>query len=112
MANMTNREVTERYGRAIVERDLDTMDQLRHADYVSEYPQSGERIRGTANARAMHEHYPGGLPRSESNKIHGGEDTGSPHRSGLSCISREPATCIRLWCPSSMRAKIVRGISQ
>ena len=74
MGNMTNREVAERYGRAIVERDLDTMDQLRHADYVSEYPQSGERIRGTANARAMHEHYPGGLPRSEADKIHGGED--------------------------------------
>ena len=74
MANLTNREVAERYARAIVERDLDAQDQLRHPDYVSEYPQSGERIRGAANVRAILEHFPGGIPSGEVAKLHGGED--------------------------------------
>jgi hypothetical protein len=33
-----------------------------HEDYVEEYPQSGERIRGKQNARTMYENYPGGIP--------------------------------------------------
>ena len=54
---------------AIFERVADTMN--RHAwseleelfteDYVEEYPQSGEVIRGSRNARASRENYPGGL---------------------------------------------------
>jgi len=54
---------------AIFERLADAMN--RHAwseleelfteDYVEEYPQSGEVIRGSRNARASRENYPGGL---------------------------------------------------
>jgi hypothetical protein len=33
--------------------------ELRHPDYILEMPQSGERIRGRDNMRAMQEHYPG-----------------------------------------------------
>jgi len=33
-----------------------------HDDYVEEYPQSGERIRGKQTARTVNENYPGGLP--------------------------------------------------
>jgi len=58
VTEMSNREVIERYARAHVDHDYDMMDQLRHADYVGEYPQSGERIRGTANVRAIMENYP------------------------------------------------------
>ena len=39
--------------RAIMENDLDTPDSLHHADHVAELPQSGERTRGVANARAV-----------------------------------------------------------
>lgn len=74
MANMTNREVIERYGRAITERDEETMAQLRHPDYVAEWPQSGERIRGSANARAIDENYPGGLGVAAEQRILGSED--------------------------------------
>ena len=61
MTQLSNREIFERYVRAIVKRDLAEMDRLRHPDYVSEWPQSGERVRGPANARAIDENYPGGL---------------------------------------------------
>src|SRR5947209_16312875 len=41
---------------------------------VIEYPQSGERIRGWANIRAVAENYPGGLPKDVAGKVHGSED--------------------------------------
>jgi ketosteroid isomerase-like protein len=74
VSEKSNREVVERYVQAMLERDLDGMDQLRHPDYVSEYPQSGERIRGPKNARAILEHYPGGLPPAANPVLRGGED--------------------------------------
>ena len=76
MSEMSNREVVERYLRAMIERDFETEAQLRHADFVTEYPQSRERIRGAANARAITEHYPGGLEagRIDTKALHGSED--------------------------------------
>ena len=56
---MGNRQVVERFMRAIADDDFDTMDTLIHDDYVQDYPQSGERIRGRANHRAVIENYPG-----------------------------------------------------
>src|SRR5438067_12741981 len=41
---------------------------------VIEYPQSGERIRGWANIRAVAENYPGGLKKDVAGKVHGSED--------------------------------------
>lgn len=58
---MGNREVVERYTRAVNDNDLDTQDELSHDDYLARWPQSGEVIRGRANRRAIVEHYPGGL---------------------------------------------------
>jgi hypothetical protein len=43
-------------------------------DMVTEYPQSGERIRGWANMRAIAENYPGGLPKDMAGKVIGSED--------------------------------------
>ncbi len=74
MSEPSNRDVIERYARAITERDSETMARLRHPDYVAEWPQSGERVRGSANARAIDEHYPGGLGVAERKAIHGSED--------------------------------------
>src|SRR5207249_3795783 len=74
VSDKTNREVVERYVRAIMEGDLDTQDELRHADFVSEWPQSRERIRGSANLRAIAANYPGGLAQGETKALHGSED--------------------------------------
>lgn len=56
---MGNRQVVERYARALAENDLDAQDELVHDDYLGRYPQSGEVIRGRANRRAILENYPG-----------------------------------------------------
>ncbi len=42
-------------------QDWAALSEVLHPDYVEEYPQSGERIRGLDNLRAILEHYPGGL---------------------------------------------------
>jgi ketosteroid isomerase-like protein len=58
---MGNRQVVERYARAASEDDFDAQDALIHDDYILDFPQSGERIRGRVNRRAMVEQYPGRL---------------------------------------------------
>ena len=55
-----NRAIVERYAAALP-GDFAALSMLRHPDFVEEWPQSGERIRGHANYQAIHEHYPGGL---------------------------------------------------
>lgn len=55
-------EFFRRYIRAISDRDFAALEQMIHADYVLDYPQSGERFRGFAAFRAQLENYPGGLP--------------------------------------------------
>ncbi len=47
--------------RAIVDKDFDAQGDLVTDDFVDEMPQSGERIRGRGNARAIAEGYPGGV---------------------------------------------------
>lgn len=69
MAELTNREVVERFVQAMKVEDLDRAEQYLAEDVVEDYPQSGERIRGRANRRAVVENYPG---RAES-VIHPGE---------------------------------------
>ena len=56
-----NRAIVERYARALP-GDFETLASLRHANFVEEWPQSGERIRGHANYQLIHKNYPGGLP--------------------------------------------------
>ncbi len=53
------REVFERYVEVLNRQDWGELDNLLHADYVEEYPQSGERIRGIANIKALMSNYPG-----------------------------------------------------
>jgi hypothetical protein len=40
----------------------ETLTRLRTEDFIEDWPQTGERIRGDAKYRAVHENYPGGLP--------------------------------------------------
>ncbi len=53
------REVFERYVEVLNRQDWGELDNLLHADYVEEYPQSGERIRGIANIKPLMSNYPG-----------------------------------------------------
>ena len=70
----TNREIVDRFVQALVDNDLDAQQEMSHPDIVIEWPQSGERVRGAANARAIDENYPGGLPTAEPRRVIGGED--------------------------------------
>jgi hypothetical protein len=42
-------------------RDWDALDACHHPDYIEDWPQSRERVRGPENARRTLENYPGGV---------------------------------------------------
>jgi SnoaL-like domain len=74
MPERTNEEVIRAYLQAIVSNDAATQARLRDPDWFVDYPQSGERIRGHANERAIADHYPGGLPEVDPGRLVGSED--------------------------------------
>jgi ketosteroid isomerase-like protein len=74
MSERTNEEVVRAYMQALVVNDADALARLRDPDWVLDYPQSGERIRGHANDRAIADHYPGGLPEVDPGRFVGSED--------------------------------------
>jgi ketosteroid isomerase-like protein len=55
----TNREIVDRFVKALFSGDFDTQDQFLAEGVIEDFPQSGERIRGKANRRAIGENYPG-----------------------------------------------------
>lgn len=55
------RTALERHWAASVAGDLDTEHEIYHDDVLVEYPQSGERIRGRDNLRAVRVHHPSRL---------------------------------------------------
>ncbi|HYT81049.1 MAG TPA: nuclear transport factor 2 family protein [Actinomycetota bacterium] len=71
MKERTGRDIVERYMQAIP-GDFDTLGELHHPDFVQEFPQSGEVIRGHENFRAAHERY--ATVRSETRRVTGSED--------------------------------------
>jgi hypothetical protein len=73
VSESTNRQVVERYMKAFP-TDFIALGELRHPDYVEDWPQSGERIRGHDNYVRIHQRYPGGLPEAETRRIVGSED--------------------------------------
>jgi ketosteroid isomerase-like protein len=76
MAEPSGRAIVERYARATQARDFDALALLLADDYVDEFPQSGERTRGKANALAIVRNYPGGVGTIEptSTRLVGAED--------------------------------------
>lgn len=58
MSEAANRATVERLIQALNEKDLDLFDQQFHEDAVMEYPQSGERIVGGENRRAVYGAFP------------------------------------------------------
>ena len=73
MADTGNREVVEKYFEAVNTGDWGRVETLLDPEYVWEMPQSGERVRGVENNRAMNENYPG-LPKVETRRITGSPD--------------------------------------
>lgn len=59
MTDGANRETVERLIEALNTRDLELFHAQFHEDAVMEYPQSGERIVGAENRRAVYGAFPG-----------------------------------------------------
>lgn|SRR5512143_1172977 len=74
MAQLSNEEVVRAYAAAHASGDRDRLTELRHPDWTAEWPQSGERIRGDAAARAIDAAYPGGRPSVRPERVIGSED--------------------------------------
>lgn len=74
MAGMTNEEIVRTYALAHETDDGSVMGSLRDPDWVAEMPQTGERIRGHANDRAIMAAWPGGHPEGSVHRIVGTED--------------------------------------
>ena len=58
MSKEEGKQILERFWRAMQTNDFQTAAELLHDDYVLEWPQSGERIRGRANFVAVNENCP------------------------------------------------------
>ena len=73
---MTNEELVRRYAEAITAFDFDTLERLRHPEWTTVWPQSGEIVHGSANDTAIMKQYPGGPPRllKQGARIVGSED--------------------------------------
>jgi hypothetical protein len=59
VSEQQNRDTVERYFETFERQDPGAFVELLHDDYVEEFPQSGERIRGKDNWQKMAENYPG-----------------------------------------------------
>jgi ketosteroid isomerase-like protein len=57
-----NRTIVEQFIQAMATNDWEAQERLLSDDFVEDYPQSGERIRGKEGRRGIIEHYPGGEP--------------------------------------------------
>ena len=72
---MTTEELVHKYAAAHIAQDHDALATLRHPEWTSVWPQSGELLRGSHNDRLMIENYPGGAPRVVAQeRIIGSED--------------------------------------
>ena len=58
----TNEEVVRRYLETSAAKDFDALASLRHPDWQSLWPQSGERVVGHAHWAEIAQNYPGGVP--------------------------------------------------
>jgi ketosteroid isomerase-like protein len=58
MGSDENRRVIEAFWSRMADNDWRAAGELLHDDYVLDWPQSGERIRGRENFIAVNQHYP------------------------------------------------------
>ncbi len=95
--------VIGRFLEAMNALDYDGIEAILAEDHVSEYPQSGEIIRGRSNFRAILENYPGGLPK-------GGVDRVVTRIIGSDDWAMTPTfTLVRLTGSGSLRTAIIRS---
>jgi ketosteroid isomerase-like protein len=73
MTAPNNREAIDRFFNALNARRFDEIAELANPDVVQEWPQSGERMNGLKNVRAVLENYPD-LPRVDLQRVAGAED--------------------------------------
>ena len=74
MRELDGRQLIERlFAGGMLALDTEQEYEIRHVDYVMEMPQSGERIRGRDNMRAMQEAFPK-PPKGTLRRIVGGGD--------------------------------------
>jgi ketosteroid isomerase-like protein len=73
MPEASNRQIVEKFYQAVNAQDWALVERYLDPEYVWEMPQSGERVRGLANNRAMNENYPG-VPKVETRRITGSHD--------------------------------------
>ena len=55
---MDNKQILENFWSTMATNDFYAASQLLHDDYILEWPQSGERIRGRDNFAAINTFYP------------------------------------------------------
>jgi ketosteroid isomerase-like protein len=73
MGEQENRNVVEQLWRLMEKQDWQAAGALLHDDFVQEWPQSGERIRGRENCMAVNQNYPG-FPTQTVGRILAGGD--------------------------------------
>ena len=56
--NQSSKWVVEQFWKAMQSNDFRAVGELLHEEYVLEWPQSGERVRGRENFVAINENYP------------------------------------------------------
>jgi len=58
MSSVQSKQIVERFWLTMQTNDFKAAAELLHDDYLLEWPQSGERIRGRAHFAAFNENYP------------------------------------------------------
>jgi hypothetical protein len=58
VVDRSNEEVVRADVEAHAAHDYDTVGRMRHTDWTTEWPESGERVRGHANDRAIIDNWP------------------------------------------------------
>ncbi len=71
---MDSEALVRRYARAMADNDFEALASLRHPDWHEDWPQSRERVPSHDVYRAIHEDFPGGMPRVDVQQVEGAED--------------------------------------
>ena len=74
MLSEANRRLVEAHQAALARGDFDAVAELIADDFVQEWPQSGERIRGKEACLNVFRNYPGGGPTARVRRVSGEGD--------------------------------------
>jgi hypothetical protein len=74
VAQLSNEDVFRQYLDGHRRHDFEALRRLRSANWVEEWPQTGERVRGHDNDEAIMRNWPGGEPQPGEVRVVGSED--------------------------------------